>query len=77
MGDELLEFDGIKDTMQGIIKVIGVGGGGCNAVRNMYLEGVEGVSYAVCNTDSQSLKASPVQVKLLLGGSGLCAGAVP
>ena len=77
MGEELIEFDGIKDTMQGIIKVIGVGGGGCNAVRNMYLEGVEGVSYAVCNTDSQSLKASPVPVKILLGDSGLGAGANP
>ena len=77
MGEELIEFDGIRDTMQGIIKVIGVGGGGCNAVRNMYLEGVEGVSYAVCNTDSQSLKASPVPVKILLGDSGLGAGADP
>jgi cell division protein FtsZ len=68
---------GIKDTMQGIIKVIGVGGGGCNAVRNMYIEGVEGVSYAVCNTDSQSLAASPVPVKIMLGHTGLGAGANP
>ena len=63
--------------MQGIIKVIGVGGGGCNAVRNMYLEGVEGVTYAVCNTDSQSLSRSPVPVKMMLGASGLGAGANP
>ena len=63
--------------MQGIIKVIGVGGGGCNAVRNMYNEGVEGVTYAACNTDSQSLKGSPVPVKMLLGASGLGAGANP
>ena len=67
----------IEDKMQGIIKVIGVGGGGCNAVRNMYLEKVEGVTYAVCNTDSQSLSRSPVPVKLLLGSSGLGAGANP
>ena len=51
MGEDIIQFDGIKDTMQGIIKVIGVGGGGCNAVRNMYNEGVEGVTYAACNTD--------------------------
>ena len=62
MGEDIIQFDGIKDTMQGIIKVIGVGGGGCNAVRNMYNEGVEGVTYAACNTDSQSLKSSPVPV---------------
>ena len=55
MGEDILDFGPVKDTMQGIIKVIGVGGGGCNAVRNMYNEGVEGVTYAVCNTDSQSL----------------------
>ena len=63
--------------MQGIIKVIGVGGGGCNAVRNMYNEGVDGVTYAVCNTDSQSLSRSPVPVKIMLGESGLGAGANP
>ena len=77
MGEDIIQFDGIKDTMQGIIKVIGVGGGGCNAVRNMYNEGVEGVTYAACNTDSQSLKSSPVPVKMLLGASGLGAGANP
>ena len=69
--------DEIKDTMQGIIKVVGVGGGGCNAVRNMYNEGVEGVTYAVCNTDSQSLSRSPVPFKILLGKSGLGAGGNP
>ena len=80
MGEDLglLEFGApIEDKMQGIIKVIGVGGGGCNAVRNMYNEGVEGVTYAVLNTDSQSLSRSPVPVKLMLGKSGLGAGANP
>ena len=77
MGEELINFGPVKDTMQGIIKVIGVGGGGCNAVRNMYNEGVEGVTYAVCNTDSQSLSRSPVPVKIMLGESGLGAGANP
>ena len=76
MGEDIIQFDGIKDTMQGIIKVIGVGGGGCNAVRNMYNEGVEGVTYAACNTDSQSLKGSPVPVKVLMG-EGLGAGGNP
>ena len=63
--------------MQGIIKVIGVGGGGCNAVRNMYNDQISGVTYAVCNTDSQSLSRSPVPVKIMLGQSGLGAGANP
>ena len=78
MGEEIIPFFGeVKDQMQGIIKVVGVGGGGCNAVRNMYNEGVEGVTYAVCNTDSQSLSRSPVPVKILLGKSGLGAGSNP
>lgn len=78
MGEDILNiFDPVEDKMQGIIKVIGVGGGGCNAVRNMFDEGVEGVTYAVCNTDSQSLSRSPVHVKLLLGESGLGAGGNP
>ena len=66
----------IKDKMQGIIKVIGVGGGGCNAVRNMYNDQIQGVTYAVCNTDSQSLSRSPVPVKIQLG-EGLGAGGNP
>jgi cell division protein FtsZ len=57
--------------------VIGVGGGGCNAGRTMFDEGVQGVTYAVMNTDSQSLSRSPVPVKLMLGTSGLGAGANP
>ena len=79
MGEDTIPFfeNEIKDTMQGIIKVVGVGGGGCNAVRNMYNDGVEGVTYAVCNTDSQSLSRSPVPVKILLGKSGLGAGGNP
>ena len=77
MGEEnIIDFGPVTDQMQGIIKVIGVGGGGCNAVRNMYNEGVEGVTYAVCNTDSQSLSRSPVPVKIQLG-QGLGAGGNP
>ena len=78
MADEMIDFlVPVEDKMQGIIKVIGVGGGGCNAVRNMYEAKVEGVTYAVCNTDSQSLSRSPVPVKIMLGESGLGAGANP
>ena len=62
--------------MQGIIKVIGVGGGGCNAVRNMFDEEITGVTLAVCNTDSKSLAPSPVPTKILLG-EGLGAGGKP
>ena len=65
MGENnILDFGPITDKMQGIIKVVGVGGGGCNAVNNMYKEGVEGVTYAVCNTDSQSLSRSDVPVNI-------------
>ena len=78
MGEDTIPFfPEVRDQMQGIIKVVGVGGGGCNAVRNMYNDGVEGVTYAVCNTDSQSLSRSPVPVKILLGKSGLGAGGNP
>ena len=75
--EEILDFGGVEDRSQHIIKVVGVGGGGCNAVRNMYEEGIEGVTLAVCNTDSQSLAQSPVPVKLQLGPEGLGAGAKP
>lgn len=59
-----------------IIKVIGVGGGGSNAVKHMYSEGIVGVDFLVCNTDQGHLKNNPVPEKLLLG-SGLGAGANP
>ncbi len=73
---DLIDFGPIDDLSQNIIKVIGVGGGGQNAVRNMYNEGVQGVTFAVCNTDSQSLSRSPIPVKIQLG-EGLGAGAKP
>lgn len=72
-----IDFGQTEDTTKNIIKVIGVGGGGCNAVKNMYAEGIVNVSFAVCNTDSQSLSKSPVPVKIMLGKSGLGAGANP
>lgn len=59
-----------------IIKVMGVGGGGCNAVNHMYEQGIEGVSLLVCNTDKQALSKSAVPAKLQLG-PGLGAGGHP
>lgn len=50
-----------------IIKVIGVGGGGSNAVTHMYNQGIVGVDFAICNTDSQAMNLSPVPVKIQLG----------
>ncbi|MBQ2209859.1 MAG: cell division protein FtsZ [Prevotella sp.] len=76
MGENLIDFVPVQDRMQGIIKVIGVGGGGCNAVRNMFDEEITGVTLAVCNTDSKSLAPSPVPTKILLG-EGLGAGGKP
>ncbi|MBP5567106.1 MAG: cell division protein FtsZ [Bacteroidales bacterium] len=58
------------------IKVLGVGGGGCNAVTYMYEKGIEGCSFIVCNTDSMHLTASPVPTKIQLG-AGLGAGTNP
>ncbi|MFC2439607.1 MAG: cell division protein FtsZ [Segatella maculosa] len=60
-----------------IIKVIGVGGGGGNAVNHMYREGIHEVSFVLCNTDRQALNNSPVPVHLQLGKEGLGAGNRP
>jgi cell division protein FtsZ len=76
MSQPIVDFGPVEDMMQGIIKVIGVGGGGCNAVRNMNDEQIPGVTFAVCNTDSKSLAPSPVPTKILLG-EGLGAGGKP
>ena len=71
-----IDFGIVEDRTMKILKVVGVGGAGCNAVRNMYDEGIEGVSFAVFNTDSKVLAKSPIPVKLQLG-EGLGAGANP
>jgi len=74
-----MKFD-IPQELSSIIKVIGVGGGGSNAVNHMYEQGIRGVDFIVCNTDRQALDVSPVPVKLQLGvglTEGLGAGAVP
>ncbi len=74
--NEGLDFTGISPISQSIIKVIGVGGGGGNAINHMYNKGVHDVTYVVCNTDSKALQDSPVPVKLQLG-EGLGAGNIP
>lgn len=77
MDGNIIDFGPVEDKSKEIIKVIGVGGGGCNAVNRMYNDKIVNVSFAVCNTDSQSLAKSPVPIKLQLGDSGLGAGANP
>lgn len=75
----MIHFE-IPKNQSSIIKVIGVGGGGSNAVNYMYNLGIEGVDFVVCNTDSQALALSPVINKIQLGPhltAGLGAGANP
>lgn len=71
---ELAPNDWVKSDE--IIKVMGVGGGGCNAVNTMYHKGISGCSFIVCNTDSMALANSPVSVKIQMG-KGLGAGTDP
>ena len=74
--DNTLNF-GYPDVTNSIIKVIGVGGGGGNAVNHMYREGIHDVTFVVSNLDQQALNDSPVPGKLLLGNEGLGAGNKP
>ena len=79
MDDTILNFNYPTDTPK-IIKVIGVGGGGGNAVTHMYKEGIHDVTFVLCNTDNQALNRSDVPIKLLLGREitqGLGAGNKP
>ena len=59
-------FD-IPKVEKSIIKVLGVGGGGSNAVSYMFRQGITGVDFAICNTDNQAMETSPVPVKIRLG----------
>ena len=74
--NDILDF-GVPEEKHSIIKVIGVGGGGGNAVNHMYKEGIHDVTFVVCNTDNQALNDSPVPVKLQVGKEGLGAGNKP
>ena len=79
MEDNKYQFD-LPMNHKSIIKVIGVGGGGSNAVNHMYNLGIKDVEFVICNTDSQALETSPVKTKLQIGANlteGLGAGANP
>jgi cell division protein FtsZ len=69
--------EGQKHKNSSIIKVMGVGGGGSNAVRHMYNMGITDVDFMICNTDRQALESNPIPIKIQLGDSGLGAGADP
>lgn len=76
---ENIAFD-LPKNQSNVIKVIGVGGGGSNAINHMFQQGIKGVDFVICNTDSQALENSPVPIKIQLGISlteGLGAGANP
>ncbi len=74
--EDILKFEKPKNQSS-IIKVLGVGGGGGNAVNHMFNQGITGVDFIVCNTDAQALDMSPVPNKISLGNKGLGAGSVP
>lgn len=79
MSDDLMPFDLPTDSTS-IIKVLGVGGGGSNAVNHMYLQGIKDVNFVICNTDQQALNSSQVPIKVPLGVSlteGRGAGNMP
>tara|TARA_B100000683_G_scaffold267913_1_gene302289 strand:- start:2499 stop:4175 length:1677 start_codon:yes stop_codon:yes gene_type:complete len=77
--ENIIDFN-LPKNQSSVIKVIGIGGGGGNAINYMYENGIKGVDFAVCNTDTQALEASPIPVKIQLGESltnGLGAGSNP
>ncbi|MCG3166308.1 MAG: Cell division protein FtsZ [Bacteroidia bacterium] len=79
MNNDMIKFD-LPKEQPSIIKVIGVGGGGSNAVNHMFKQGIKGVDFVVCNTDQQALDRSPVPHKIALGASlteGRGAGSIP
>lgn len=76
---EDISFD-LPKNQSNVIKVIGVGGGGSNAINHMFQQGIKGVDFVICNTDAQALENSPVPIKIQLGVNlteGLGAGANP
>lgn len=75
----MIKFD-LPKNQSSIIKVIGVGGGGSNAVNHMYKQGIKGVDFVITNTDNQALETSPVPTKVQLGANlteGMGAGSIP
>lgn len=79
MNNDMIKFE-LPKEQPSIIKVIGVGGGGSNAVNHMFKQGIKGVDFVVCNTDQQALDRSPVPHKIALGANlteGRGAGSIP
>lgn len=74
--NDMLAFDAPKNQ-NSIIKVLGVGGGGSNAVNHMYKQGIKGVDFIICNTDAQAMEISTIPNKIQLGSKGLGAGSIP
>ena len=77
--ENIIDFN-LPKHQSSVIKVIGIGGGGGNAINYMYENGIDGVDFAICNTDTQALEASPIPVKIQLGENltnGLGAGSNP
>ena len=77
--ENIIDFN-LPKNQSSVIKVIGIGGGGGNAINYMYENGIQGVDFAICNTDTQALEASSIPVKIQLGESltnGLGAGSNP
>ena len=75
----MIHFD-LPKEQSSIIKVIGIGGGGSNAVNHMFSQNIEGVNFIICNTDAQALELSPIPNKVQLGASlteGMGAGSIP
>jgi cell division protein FtsZ len=68
MPEELINFE-LPVNRSSVIKVIGIGGGGSNAVNHMWQQGIKDVDFVVCNTDAQALNNSPVPVKIQIGGA--------
>lgn len=77
MNDDGIMLDIPTNNAAGIIKVIGVGNGGGNAVKRMYTQGIQDVSFVICHTDSQTLNMSDIPAKLQLGKNGLGTGNNP
>jgi len=78
--DNMFSFEMPRKDNASIIKVIGVGGGGSNAVNHMFRQGITGVDFVICNTDHQALNTSPVPIKIPLGQNlteGRGAGSIP
>jgi cell division protein FtsZ len=75
-----MTFELPQNPQNSIIKVIGVGGGGSNAVNHMFRQGIRGVDFIICNTDQQALDASAIPTKIQLGATlteGRGAGSIP